>query len=74
MVFTEVAQSLTDFVCPYLPGESFKLESPYGDELPDKVRLFCKNNKLRVRSIDRIPEEEYMEQKLEILRFYGDSH
>ena len=28
----------------------------------------------RVRSIDRIPEKEYMEHKLEILRFYGDSH
>ena len=27
----------------------------------------------RVRSIDRIPEKEYIENKLEILRFYGDS-
>ena len=32
------------------------------------------DKKLRARSIDRIPELEYMEYKLEILRFYGDSH
>ena len=28
----------------------------------------------RVRSIDCIPELEYMEYGLEILRFYGDAH
>ena len=32
------------------------------------------DKKLRARSIDRIPEKDYMEYKLEILRFYGDSH
>ena len=32
------------------------------------------DKKLRARSIDGIPEEDYMEYKLEILRFYGDSH
>ena len=26
-----------DFVLLAFPGESFKLESPYGDELPNKV-------------------------------------
>ena len=29
---------------------------------------------VRVRSTDRIPEKEYMEEKLEILHFYRDSH
>ena len=32
------------------------------------------DKKLRARSIDRIREQDYMEYKLEILRFYGDSH
>ena len=35
-----------------------------------KEKKKTKQNKLRVRSIDIIPEYEYTEKKLEIIRFY----
>ena len=45
----------------------------HGCEIQRKrIDLFGHSNTLRMRSIDRIPELEYMEYKLEILRFYGD--